>query len=61
MINGMPQPPLLTLATHKAPHLIHLGILDLPDDDIKLCRIKALQEAFVDLCDRGLFFSRVAK
>jgi hypothetical protein len=47
-------------AAHKAPHFIHLGVLDLADDDVKLCRIKAFQEAFVDLGDRGLFFSRVA-
>jgi len=46
----------LPFAAHKAPHFIHLGVLDLSDDDVKLYRIKAFQEVFVDLCDRGLFF-----
>jgi hypothetical protein len=46
----------LPFTAHKAPHFIHLGVLDLSDDDVKLCRIKAFQEAFVDLYDRGLFF-----
>jgi hypothetical protein len=50
----------LPFAAYKAPHFIHLGVLDLSDDDVKLCRLKAFQEALVDLCDRGLFFSRIA-
>src|SRR5438067_5352577 len=56
MIDRMPYPSLLPFAAHKAPHFIHLGVLDLSDDDVKLYRIKAFQEAFVDLGDRGLFF-----
>jgi len=43
-------------AAHKAPHFIDLGFLYLPDDHVKLRRIKALQETFVDLFDHGLFF-----
>src|SRR5919205_2959881 len=56
MFDGVPQPPLLTFTAYKAPHLILLGVLNLADDDIKLRRIKALQQTFVDLFDRGLFF-----
>jgi len=56
MFDGVPQPPLLTFTADKAPHLIHLGVLNLADDDSKLRRIKALQQTFVDLFDRGLFF-----
>ena len=33
-----------------------LAKLNLPDDDIKLRRSKALQQTFVDLGHRGLFF-----
>jgi hypothetical protein len=47
-------------AAHKAPHFVQLAVLHLADDDIKLGRIKAFQETFVGLCDRRLFFSRVA-
>src|SRR6516225_3601242 len=56
MFDGVPQPALLAFAAHKAPHFIHLGVLYLPDDDVNLCRITALQQTFVDLFDRGLFF-----
>ena len=56
MFDGVPQPALLAFAAHKGPHFIHLGGLNLPKDDIKLRKIKALQQTFVDLFDRGLFF-----
>src|SRR5262245_29291952 len=56
MVDRMPEPSLLPFAAHKAPHFIHLGVLDLSDADVKLSRIKALQETFIDLCDHGLFF-----
>ena len=43
MVDGVPQPALLAFASHKAPHLIPLGGLTLPNDALKLRRIKALQ------------------
>jgi len=30
VLKRMPSPPLLTFAAHKAPHLIHLGGINLP-------------------------------
>jgi hypothetical protein len=45
----MPQPSLLVFATHKAPHLIHLGCLYLVDDDLHLLSIKTLEKPFIDV------------
>src|SRR5215470_13779469 len=61
MINRVPQPSLLAFAAHKAPHLIHLGLLHLPKDDINVQRIKRVEQPFIHLLDGWLFFSRVAK
>jgi len=49
MIDGVPQPPLLAFAAHKAPHLIHLCCLHFVDDDLCLLSIKTLEESFIDL------------
>jgi len=63
VINGMPQPPLLAFAAHKAPHLIDLGCLHLVDHDLHLVdhdlhlrRIKRLEQSFIGLLDERLFF-----
>jgi hypothetical protein len=56
MIDGMPQPPLLAFAAHKAPHLIHLGGINLPTDDVNLWRIKAVEQPCVHLLDGRRFF-----
>src|SRR5213593_1077533 len=56
MFDGVPQPALLTFAAHKAPHLIHLGLLHLPQDDVNVLRIKRGEQPFIHLFDRGLFF-----
>ena len=34
MVDRVPQPSRLAFAAHKAPHLIHLGFLHLPKDDV---------------------------
>src|SRR6266446_5531375 len=56
MIYRVPQPPLLAFAAYKAPHLIHLGGINLPKDDVNLWRIKAVEQPFVHLLDGRLFF-----
>ena len=56
VINGMPQPPLLAFAAHKAPHLIHLSGINLPKDDVNLRRIQRVEQPFVHLLDGWLFF-----
>src|SRR3989442_15932454 len=56
MIYRVPQPPLLAFAAHKAPHLIHLGLLHLPKDDVNLLRIKRVEQPCVHLLDDRLFF-----
>src|SRR5262252_5718641 len=56
MINRVPQPSLLAFAAHKAPHLIHLGLLHLPKDDINVQRIKRVEQPFIHLLDGWLFF-----
>src|SRR5882724_9812141 len=52
----MPEPPLLTFAAHKAPHLIDLGFFYLVDNDLHLRRIKRLKQSFIGLLDERLFF-----
>src|SRR5712691_1489046 len=56
MIDGMPQPPLLAFAAHKAPHFIYLSLLHLPHDDVHLRRIKRVEQPFIHLLDGWLFF-----
>src|SRR6266446_4107193 len=56
MINRVPQPPLLAFATHKTPHFIHLGGLNLPKDDVNVRRIKRVEYPFIHLFDGRLFF-----
>src|SRR2546427_12216260 len=56
MIDGVPQPPLLAFAAHKAPHLIHLGFVHLPQDDVHLRRIKGAEQPCMHLLDGRLFF-----
>ena len=60
VLNGMPYPPLLTFAAHKAPPLIDLGCLHLVDDDLTLRRIKRLEQSFIGLLDERLFFLMVS-
>jgi hypothetical protein len=47
MINRVPQPPLLAFAPHKAPHFIHLGGINLPQDNVNLRRIKRVEQSFI--------------
>jgi hypothetical protein len=56
MINRVPQPPLLPFTPHKAPHLIQLGLLHLPKDDVNVLRIKRVEQPCVHLLDDRLFF-----
>jgi hypothetical protein len=56
MINRVPQPPLLAFATHKTPHFIHLGGLNVPKDDVNVRRIKRVEYLFIHLFDGRLFF-----
>jgi hypothetical protein len=49
VINGMPQPPLLSFTAYKAPHLIQLGCFHLGDDDLYWLSIKTLEKAFIYL------------
>jgi hypothetical protein len=56
MIYRVPQPPLLPFAPHKAPHLIHLGLLYLPKDEVNVLRINCVEQPFIDLLDGWLFF-----
>src|SRR2546426_9519432 len=56
MIDRGPQPSLLAFAAHKAPHLIHLGFLHLPKDDVNVQRSKRVEQPFVHLLDGWLFF-----
>src|SRR2546428_10422305 len=60
MINRVPQPPLLAFATHKAPHFIHLGGLNLPKDHVNLRRSKRVEQFLIYLFDgRRFFFEHV--
>ena len=34
MVNRMPQPPLMPFVTNITPHLVHLSLVDLLDDDV---------------------------
>src|SRR5262245_13928960 len=36
MVNCMPQPPLMSFATHITPHLVHLCFFDGLDDDVHI-------------------------
>src|SRR2546425_9582608 len=56
MIDGVPQPSLLAFAAYKAPHLIHLGFVHLPQDDGHLRRIKCAEQPCMHLLDGRLFF-----
>jgi hypothetical protein len=56
MSDGMPQPPLLALAAHQAPHLIHLGCVHLPQDDVHWRRLKGAEQPFMHLLDGWRFF-----
>src|SRR6266851_7499381 len=56
MINRMPQSPLLAFAAHKTPHLIDLGLLHLPHDDVNVLSIEDLEQMLVHLLDGRLFF-----
>src|SRR6266568_8643569 len=56
MIDGVPQPPRLAFAAHKAPHFIHLGLLHLPQDNVHVRRIKRVKQPCIHLLDGRLFF-----
>jgi len=56
MINRVPQPSLLAFATHKAPHFIPLGGINLPKDNVNLWRSKRVEPSLIDLFDGGFFF-----
>jgi hypothetical protein len=56
MIHGMPQPALLASALAIAPHLIDLGLLNLPQDKLNVLPIKPLEQRLVHLGDSRRFF-----
>src|ERR687895_1247225 len=39
VIDGMPEPPLLLLLPHKAPHFIDFGVIDPTNDDVHAARV----------------------
>jgi hypothetical protein len=62
MINGMPQPALLSFALHKTPHLIDLRRLHAADLYRDRLGTAALHDGLVDWGERrGLFFRLIAE
>jgi hypothetical protein len=58
MITGMPQPPLLRLAPHKTPPLIHLGTLYSPHLYRDRLGTTPRDNGLVNVLEsRGLFFN----
>ena len=39
VIDGMPEPPLLLLLSHKAPHFIDFGLINPADGDLHIARM----------------------
>src|SRR5215510_318592 len=56
MIDGVPQPPLLLLLPHKAPHFIDFGVLYATDHDFDSVGLQGVQEGLVHGCERRPFF-----
>src|SRR5215831_15190887 len=58
VIDGMPEPPLLRLLPHKAPHCIDFGVVDPTDDDVHAARVQRVEEWLVNGSERRpLFFN----
>jgi hypothetical protein len=53
----MPQPSLLLLLAHKAPHFIYFGLVDPTDHDVHVAGVQSAQEGLVDRFERGFFFN----
>src|SRR2546426_7943491 len=60
MIHGMPQPPLILLLPHKAPHFVDFGVLDAMHDDFDSVGLYGMQEGLMHGCERRPFFSMSA-
>jgi hypothetical protein len=56
VINGIPEPPLVSLLPDKAPHFIHLRLGDPTDHDVHVAGMQSVHEGLVDGFERSPFF-----
>ncbi len=56
VIDGMPEPPLVSLLPDKAPHFIHLRLGDPTDHDVHVPGMQSVHEGLVDGFERSPFF-----
>ena len=59
MVNCMPQPPLMPYVTNRTPHLVHLSLVDLLDDDVHILWREAPYDRLVHVLQLWFIFLNV--